>query len=70
MKKLSSFTDPFISFYASFIMKRIRSVMQNNFDIAVEEFSLSAHLSPYLERYGFFASLWYLKEEGGFPGRA
>ena len=69
MKKLSSCIDPFISFYASLIMKLIRSMMQQNFDIAVEDFSLSIHLSLYLDRYGFFAFLWSLKEEGGFPGR-
>ena len=39
-------------------------------DIVVEEFSFSTHLYPLLERYGFFAFLWSLKEEGGFPGRS
>ena len=62
--------DPFIRFSASFVMKRIRSVIQMNFDIAVEDFSLSTYPSPYLEWYGFFDFLWSLKEDGGFPGRA
>ena len=39
--------------------------MKHNFDISVEDFNLSIHLSPYPERYGFFAFLWSLKEEGG-----
>ena len=45
-----------VSFSASFIMKQIRSVMQQNFDIAVEDFSVSTHISPYIERYGFLIS--------------
>ena len=70
MKKLSWCTDPFISYSASFIMKLIRLVIQHNLDIAVENFSLSTHTFPYLERYKFFAFLWSLKEEGGLPSRA
>ena len=68
MKKSSSCTDPLIIFSASFIMKQIRLVMQQNFEIAVEDFSLSTHLYQYLERSIHFAFLRYLKEEGGFPG--
>ena len=51
-------------------MKRIMLVMQKNFDITVEDFSFSTHISPYLERYEFFDFLWSLKEEGWFPGKA
>ena len=44
-------------------MNRIGSVMQQNFDIAVEDFRLSTHLSPYLERYVFLLSSgpWSMK---------
>ena len=65
MNKLSSCTDPFISLSDSFVMKLVRSAMRHNFYIAVEDFSSSAHISPYLEIYIFFAFLRSLKEEGG-----
>ena len=41
--------------------------MQQNFNVEVEEFILSTHIYPYLERYGFFAFLWSLKEGGMSP---
>ena len=63
----SSCTDPFIIFSASFVVNRICSVMQHNFDIAVEDFSFSSHLSPYLERYGFFCWPVVFEIWRGFP---
>ena len=35
------------------------SMMQQNFDISVEDLKFSTHISTYLERYIFLAFLWY-----------
>ena len=35
--------------FASFIINRIRSVIQKNFDMEYDDFNFSTHLSPYLE---------------------
>ena len=49
IKKSSSQTDPFIRLSASFIINRIRSVIQQNFDMDDDDFNFSNHLSPYIE---------------------
>ena len=41
--------------------------MQQNFDILVEDFSLSTHISPYLEDTDFSLSCGPWNKEGGTP---
>ena len=52
---------PFICFYAYFVIKWIRSVTQQNFDMQEEAFNFSTHISRYLDKYGFFVScgIWW-----------
>ena len=70
INKLSSCTEQFIIFYASFIINRIRSVIHKNFDMEEDKFNFSIHISPYLRKYGFFAFLWSFVEGVSLPGRA